>query len=66
MNKKIHLDMVGLDGNAFFLLGAFRRQAKKENWSGEEIRAVTDEMTSGDYDHLLAVMDSHCVAEEGE
>jgi len=30
INKKISLNLVGLDGNAISLLGAFRRQAKIE------------------------------------
>lgn len=38
--KKITLDLVGLDGNAFSLLGHFRKQAKKEGWSAEEIKQV--------------------------
>ena len=30
--KKINLKLVGLDGNAFSIMGAFQRQARKENW----------------------------------
>ena len=36
-NKKVKLKLVGLDGNAFFLMGTFRKQAKKEGWSEKEI-----------------------------
>ena len=57
VNKKITLTLVGLDGNAFFLMGAFQRQARKEGWSQEEIDAVIKEAMSQDYDHLLAVLD---------
>ena len=59
MTKKINLKLVGLDGNAFALLGAFRRQAKREGWTGEEIKIVIDEATSGDYDHLLQTLIKH-------
>lgn len=58
--KKINLQLVGLDGNAFSIMGAFSRQARKEGWSKEEIESVTDEMMAGDYDHLLQVAIAHC------
>lgn len=60
VKKTVDLELVGLDGNAYALLGAFRRQAKKEGWTKEEIDAVTDEATSGDYDNLLRVLVEHC------
>ena len=58
--KKIDLNLVGLDGNAFFLMGAFRKQARKEGWSKEEIDVVMNECMSGDYDHLLGTLIEHC------
>jgi hypothetical protein len=58
--KKVKLQLVGLDGNAFSLMGAFSRQAKKENWTQEEIKEVLDECKSGDYDHLLETLVDHC------
>jgi hypothetical protein len=58
--KKVKLSLVGLDGNAFALMGAFRRQAKKEGWSPQEISKVLDEARSGDYDHLLSTLSEHC------
>ena len=61
VNKKVHLRLVGLDGNAFYLLGAFQRQARKEGWTKEEIESVIKEATSGDYDHLLTVLSEHCI-----
>lgn len=60
VNKKIKLKLVGLDGNAFSLMGAFQRQARKEKWSPEEIKEVLDECMSGDYDHLLSTLAKHC------
>lgn len=59
-NKKITLALVGLDGNAFALMGAFRRQARKEGWMGQEIDDVLNEAMNGDYNHLLATLISHC------
>ena len=55
-NKKVKLKLVGLDGNALALMGAFRRQAHKEEWTLDEIKMVLDECMSGDYDHLLATL----------
>lgn len=56
VNKKVKLKLVGLDGNAFSLMGAFRKQARKEGWSPEEISFVIDKCMSGDYNNLLATL----------
>lgn len=61
-NKTITLELVGLDGNAFFLMGAFSRQARREGWTQEEIDEVLIDCKSGDYDHLLQVLVKHCVS----
>jgi len=58
--KKVSLDLEGIDGNAFMILGAFRRQARREGWTNEEIEKVTEEAQSGDYQNLIAVIMSHC------
>jgi len=60
LDKKVTLDLAGLDGNAFMLMGAFSRQAKREGWTPEEIKVVMDECTSGDYNHLLCTLQNHC------
>ncbi|MFO0847139.1 MAG: hypothetical protein U0871_01080 [Gemmataceae bacterium] len=56
MDEKVRLRLEGLDGNAFSLLGTFRRAAKFQGWSDEEIKAVFAEATAGDYNHLLRVL----------
>ena len=56
IDKKIGLELDELDGNAFSLLGAFQKQAKREDWTKEEIKQVLDEATSGDYDDLLQTL----------
>ncbi len=58
-NKKIDLELEGLDGNAFALMGAFQKQARREEWTAEEIKEVLDEAKSGDYDHLLQTLIAH-------
>lgn len=60
INKKVKLRLVGIDGNAYSLMGAFQNQARKEKWTPEEIKTVLDDCMSGDYNHLLAVLSSHC------
>jgi hypothetical protein len=60
MNKKVKLNLVGKDRNAFALMGAFRQQAEKENWTAEEIKEVLDECRSGDYSHLLQTLIQVC------
>lgn len=57
--KKVTLDLLGIDGNAFAIMGAFQRQARKEGWTSDEIKAVLDEAKSSDYDHLLQTICSH-------
>lgn len=60
VNKKVNLQLVGLDSNAFALMGAFQKQARREGWEKEEIELVLHEARSGDYDHLLATLSDHC------
>ena len=60
MDKKVKLELVGLDGNAFALMGSFSRQACREGWTKAEIDEVLTECKSGDYDHLLQTPMAHC------
>lgn len=64
VDKKITLELVGLDGNAFSLMGAFRKQARKEGWSQSEIDEVLKEAMTGDYNHLLATLTDYCESPE--
>lgn len=58
---KVDLDLVGVDGNAFSILGAFQKAAKRQGYEAEEIKSVINEATSKDYNHLLMTIQSHCV-----
>jgi hypothetical protein len=58
-HKKVKLDLVSLDGNAFNLLGQFQRAARKQGWSQQEIDVVIAQATSSNYDHLLQVLIEH-------
>jgi len=64
--KKVKLNLVGLDGNAFFLMGAFQRAARRQGWMSEEIEAVLNDCKSRDYDHLLCVLMENTEKEEEE
>lgn len=59
-SKKVSLQLEGLDGNAFALMGAFSRQARREGWTPQEIESVLAECRSGDYDHLLQTLMAVC------
>ena len=63
INKRVNLKLVGLNGNAFAVLGAFQRAASRQGWTKEEIDTVIEEATSGEYDHLLATIMKHCESE---
>lgn len=60
MTKKIKLNLFGLGGNAFALMCAFEKQARREGWADDEIKAVLDKCMAGDYDNLLMTLMNHC------
>ena len=60
ITKKIDLQLVGLNGNAFHLMGAFAAQARREGWTKDEINAVLTKAMAGNYDHLLVTLALHC------
>lgn len=54
--KRPKLKLVGVDGNAFALLGKAAQVAKENKMDWETIR---DEAMSGDYNNLLATLMKH-------
>ena len=50
----IEVQLSGNDGNAFAVLGAVTRALKRAGVPADDVKAFTDEATSGDYDHLLS------------
>ena len=50
---KVPMNLVGVDGNAFVILGTFRKKALRAGYTKEQTEAVITHATSGDYDHLL-------------
>jgi hypothetical protein len=63
---KVKCQLVGLDGNAFAVMGRFQQAARKAGWPKEEIKKVLDDAMSSDYDHLLDVISSHCEKPDDE
>lgn len=64
MGQRKKYDLVGIDGNAFFVIGyvthAMRKNRKAMGWNtahecGEAVRAYMADAKSSDYNHLIAV-----------
>ncbi len=51
---KIHVRLVGTDGNAFAILGRVTNALREACVPGEEREEFLTQATAGDYDHLLA------------
>ena len=51
--EKVQIDIANSDGNAFALIGGWKRAARREDWSEDDIEAVIAEAMSSDYDHLV-------------
>ena len=49
----IEVELLGRDGNAFFILGAVRKALRRAGISEDEVFAFTTEATGRDYDELL-------------
>lgn len=55
-NGLIEIDLTGPDGNAFVLMGYAKRLGKQLGLDTDEI---LKDMMSGDYEHLLDVMEEN-------
>lgn len=52
----LEIDLDGPEGNAFVLLGHASQLAKQLEL---DPKTITDDMKSGDYEHLLSVFEKH-------
>lgn len=67
--KKVHLEHLnttGSGGNAYALMGKWEYQAKKENWTREEMDKVLNEATKKDYEHLVNTLRKNSILEGEE
>lgn len=51
--------LVGVDGNAFAIIGYTARAMRKAGFTEEEIKGMYAEAESGDYYNLIAVCDDY-------
>ena len=63
---KVKMQLVGLDGNAFSLMGAFKSAARKQGWDRTAIDAVIEECMTGDYNHLLCTLMDNIDSDEDD
>ena len=54
--KQVEIDLTGPEGNAFILIGYAVKWAKQMGLDGKKIQK---EMMSGDYDHLVSVVEKY-------
>lgn len=57
--ERVVCKLVGVDGNAYVLMGHWQQCARRAGRSKEEISAVLDDAMSSNYDHLLCVLVAH-------
>ena len=53
-NGKAEGTLIGVDGNAFAILGYTDRQLMRAGWPREDIKQVMDTAMSGDYNNVIA------------
>lgn len=49
------VQLVGIDGNAFSIMGIVKRGLRNQGWTQEEIDLYLKESMSGSYDRLLQI-----------
>lgn len=52
----ISVNLIGQDGNAFYILASVKKSLERNNVPKEEVALFMEEATSGDYDHLLQIV----------
>lgn len=51
---EVEVELIGQDGNAFYILGAVKKALLAHDVGKEEVNKYLEECMSGDYDHLLS------------
>jgi len=64
VTKPVELNLMGLGGNVFVLLGAFQQAALRQHTPKEEISAVMKEATIHNYDHTVQVLLANTIQTE--
>ena len=55
-----HVQLVGQDGNAFFIIGRARKALRNAGASADDIEAFCEDAMSGNYDHVLRTVMEWC------
>lgn len=55
MKNKKGYSLIGVNGNAFSIMGYVRQAMKETNFNKKEIETYTKDATSSDYNHLLTI-----------
>jgi hypothetical protein len=67
VNKKVDMELIGLNSNIFNLLGVFVKEARRQKWTSEEIDKIQEAVfNSDDYDKALSILSEHVTHGEGE
>lgn len=53
------IDLTGPDGNAFALMAIAKSTARQLDYNHDEVKALLDDMQSGNYTHLVMTFDKH-------
>lgn len=56
---EIVIDLMGQEGNAYWLLGYAKDFCKTLGFTKEQTQLIHDQMTSGNYHHLVAVFEHY-------
>lgn len=59
-HRRLPVDLTEIDGNAFFIIGALRKAAKRAGWAQAEIDDMTNRLKAGNYDDLVRVAMEYC------
>ena len=55
-NPKVKTTLIGVDGNAYSLMGHFSSKAREQGWNKADINEVTSVAMEGDYNHLIRTL----------
>ena len=57
--SKRGIDLNGPEGNAYYILGTANNLCKQLDLDDDTKQRISDEMTSGDYEHLILTFDKY-------
>ena len=63
MTSKVQGSLVGVDGNAFYILSYFRKLAHKQGLDGQWTNDIINEAKKGDYNHLVKTISDNMTME---